>query len=363
MKTAQDKLYQILDANLNRCGEGLRVIEEIARFVLIDSDLQRRTKRLRQQLGRFFDEKTSLPVARLKLIGGGRDSQTDIGRRYSTAGEMNRRSFEAVLRSNFSRVEESARALEEFSKMIDQRIAEKIKQFRFKIYSLERTFVEKHFSRAKECFLRRMGIYPIIDREKIDGRDPLVTAKEIIEGGAASLQYRDKISDEDTIYSVCKRLSDLCKRKDVRFIVNGAVDIALAANTDGVHLEQGDLPVAEARKILGHDKISGKSAHSITEARRAAKEDIDYLAVGAIFPSVYKLDYRLAGLKLLKWAKDNISLPVTAIGGINLKNIDQVLAFQPNGVAISSGIFEAKDIRKQTGRFARKCRASQKSKK
>ena len=86
MKSASNKLYQVIDANLNRCGEGLRVIEEIARFVLADADLQRRTKHLRQQLNSFFGEQSTVSVDRLKLRGRGRGSETDVGRRYSTAG-------------------------------------------------------------------------------------------------------------------------------------------------------------------------------------------------------------------------------------------------------------------------------------
>jgi len=358
MRCAKSKLYQIIDANLNRCSEGLRVIEEIGRFILSDTQLQRKTKRLRQQLSLFFIGKTSLPIDRIGLIGAGRDSESDVGRSYSTAKEMSRKSFESILRSNFSRAEESARALEEFSKVIDPKLGQKIKEFRFKLYTLEKGFVEKHLAVGKRELLQKIGIYPIIDREQIDGKNPISVARRIIEGGAGILQYRDKVSDDGAIYDICMVLTDLCRKKDVRFIVNDAVDIALAVDADGVHLGQTDMPAAEARAILGPDKIIGKSSHNTLEAGRAAKENIDYLAVGPMFPTTTKPGYRVAGLKLLRWAKANTSLPVVAIGGINLKNIDQVFDLEPDGVAVVSAILSAGDFRKQTARFARRCRTT-----
>lgn len=358
MRPAQSKLYQIIDVNLNRCGEGLRVIEEIARFVFSDSELQRKTKHLRQQLSRFFVGDKSSGLDRLRLIGCGRDSESDIGRSYSTSAEMKRESFESVLRSNFSRVEESARVLEEFSKTISPKLGEKIKEFRFKLYTLEKDFVGKHFAAGKREYLRNIGIYPIVDRQQIGKRSVLSVARQIIDGGAKILQYRDKVSDDGTIFDTCKVLMSLCRKKGVRFIVNDAVDIAVAIDADGVHLGQTDIPVPEARKLLGPDKIIGKSSHNIPEAGRTAKEDIDYLAVGPIFPTTTKPNYRVAGLKLLEWAKANISLPIIAIGGINLKNIGPVVKLKPDGIAVVSAILSAPDLRDQTIRFARKCRAA-----
>lgn len=148
-KSVDKRLFQIIDANLNRSSEGLRVIEEMARFVMSDAALQRRVKILRHELNQLFSGENCQKLDRLSIIAEGRDSQSDVGRRCSTEKEMLREDFGAVLRANFSRIEESARVLEEYTKIISSEIGEEIKQLRFKIYTLEKDFISSYFSEQK----------------------------------------------------------------------------------------------------------------------------------------------------------------------------------------------------------------------
>jgi len=352
-KPAMSRLLQIIDANLNRCSEGLRVIEEIARFILGDEKLQRSTKRLRHELAGFFTDKRSAPAARIKFVASGRDSERDVGRQYSTRSEMERADAAQILKSSFSRAEESARVLEEFTKMLDTGVSAQIKRFRFKLYTLEKGFVAKHLASSKREFFRSVGFYPIIDRRMMGDCDAIIIGTEILSSGVKIMQYHDRIYPENRIYRICKALAKLCRQKQIKFIVGGSVDIALASGADGVHLYQDDLPVDAARQILGPESIVGISAHNKTELRSATKQEVDYIAVGPVFPTK-ATERRSIGAELAGWARQNISLPIIASGGITLENIDDVIAQTPCGVAVGSGLFESNDIHKQTIRFMRR---------
>ena len=349
-KPARMQIYRIIDANLNRCSEGLRVVEEIGRFILSDTSLQRSTKTLRQELTRIFSGNRFNVSRRVGFVASGRDSETDIGRRYSTASEMDRAGIEDVLKSNFSRSEESARVLEEFTKMIDSELSSKIKQFRFKLYTLEKRFIEKHLSQTKREFLLNAGFYPIIDRNLLGESDPVSIANQVLSAGVKIMMYQDPVSSDSEKYRVCIELARLCRRKKVHLIISGSVDLALASEAAGVHLYQDDMPVSAARSILGPQAFIGTTAHNKTSIRQAAEKDADYIAVGPVFKSG-GTTYRSVGVELVTWARQNIALPVVAIGGINIKNIEQVIAGKPNAIAVASGMFQAGKMSDQAALF------------
>jgi thiamine-phosphate pyrophosphorylase len=356
-KPARMDLYQIIDANLNRCSEGLRVVEEIGRFILSDTTLQRSTKTLRQELSRLFSDKRYDVSKRVGFIASGRDSETDIGRSYSTSSEMERSTIEDVLKSNFSRSEESARVLEEFTKMIDGELSSKIKQFRFKLYTVEKRFIEKHLSQKKRGFLLTAGFYPIIDRALIGESDPVSIAKQILSAGVKIMMYQDRLSRDSEKYLVCVELAQICRRKKVDLIISGSVDIAFASEAAGVHLYQGDMPVNAARNILGPQAVIGTMAHNKTAIRRASKEDVDYIAVGPVFPGP-GTTVRSVGVELISWARQNTPLPIIAMGGINMKNIRQVVAAKPNSIAVASGLFQAGKVSGQAALFLKRIQKS-----
>ncbi|MEE9613884.1 MAG: thiamine phosphate synthase, partial [Thermodesulfobacteriota bacterium] len=195
------------------------------------------------------------------------------------------------------------------------------------------------------------GLYAIIDTYFVGPGDIERVAGEIIEGGARLVQLRAKGGGTASgeFLKMAKTLREITAARGATFIVNDRVDVALMSGADGVHLGDEDLPVAEARKILGKEKIIGFSTHTVEEAVEAATLDVDYISFGPIFPTATKPDAReVVGIDMLKEVRGKIKLPVTAIGGITEETLPEVISAGADAVAIISGILEipsSKDIR------------------
>lgn len=168
-------------------------------------------------------------------------------------------------------------------------------------------------------------IYPVTDAS-ISGLSHSEQVEKLIAGGATLIQLREKHASPQDFYESALQAIQTARRHDVKIIINDRVDIALAVKADGVHLGQGDLPPAEARKILGSDAIIGFSTHSLEQAIAALKLPIDYLAFGPVFKTQTKEnldpDVRIEGLKEVRRAIGDF--PLVAIGGINAGNLDGV---------------------------------------
>jgi len=173
---------------------------------------------------------------------------------------------------------------------------------------------------------------------------------EVLRAGLKWVQYRDKEKSGREIYEEAISLRKLTKDFNAALIVNDYVDIALAVGADGVHLGQDDLPVREARKIMGRDKIIGISTHSLEQAIDAEKEGADYIGFGPVFHTVTKDAGRPKGTDILQEIKRHVQIPVIAIGGINLENIKLVLDTGVDAVAVASAILKG-NILKNTRRF------------
>ena len=207
-----------------------------------------------------------------------------------------------------------------------------------------------------EARLRAAGLYGIIDRDTIGRRSPVAVAEAMIAGGARLIQYRDKRSEPGTIFRACRRLRPILKKTGVLFIVNDYADIAVAVGADGVHVGVDDLPVAACRKVVGDEMIVGRSSHSLEQALKGAREPIDYLAVGAIFPTGTKPGNAVVGLNLLKQIRAQVTLPLFAIGGITSKNLDEVLEAHPDGVAMISEVLNAPNIARRVRALTKRIR-------
>ena len=166
-------------------------------------------------------------------------------------------------------------------------------------------------------------------------------------GGADMIQLRDKQLSDSDLFNISIKLQQICNKYNVYFTVNNRIDIADISNSDGVHIEQNDLPFEYARKILGNEKIIGLSASNYEEAINADKLDIDYIGYGAIFSTQTKPESKASGLEHLSKVKQNCKKPIIAIGGINEKNIYDVIKAGADGVAIVSAICGAKNIKEQ----------------
>jgi thiamine-phosphate pyrophosphorylase len=172
----------------------------------------------------------------------------------------------------------------------------------------------------------------------------------VLRAGVGWVQYRDKNASRRKVYEEAIKLKDLAGKHNAVFIVNDYSDIALAVDADGVHLGQDDLPVKEARKILGKGKIIGVSTHCIEQALEAEQAGADYLGFGPVFHTSTKDAGSPRGTVLLEEIKNKVSIPVVAIGGINLENIHSVLETGVDAVAVASAILKG-DIEENAGRF------------
>ena len=191
-------------------------------------------------------------------------------------------------------------------------------------------------------------IYPIIDSSLIPSADTEKTATAIINGGARIIQLRAKGLLSREFLKSAFIVRKIAKDRDVIFIVNDRVDIALIVDADGVHLGQDDLPAKEARRLLGNDRIIGYSTHNLREALEAVRLPVDYISFGPIFPTKTKEDAQMPkGLKGLSEVRKAVEIPIVAIGGITETNMIHVLKQRADSVAMISEITTALDISKK----------------
>jgi len=167
-------------------------------------------------------------------------------------------------------------------------------------------------------------------------------AKLAVKGGTDIIQFRDKFMSTAEMISTAKQIAALCKKHGVTFLVNDRVDVAMLSGADGVHLGIEDIPVKDARKLLGKNKIIGGTAHSLKEALHAQKQGADYIGFGHIFATgtKHKPD-KPKGTKMLSQIVRKIKTPILAIGGINQSNIIEVMKTGVHGAAIIGGIFKS----------------------
>lgn len=159
----------------------------------------------------------------------------------------------------------------------------------------------------------------------------------VLKAGVRFVQYRDKEKSRLELYEEALKLRMLTRHFNARLIINDHADIALAVNADGVHLGQKDLPLKEARKILGR-RIIGISTHDLEQAKQAEADGADYIGYGPIFHTTTKDAGNPAGVDNLRIIKENVSIPVVAIGGINLDNIEAVIKAGADAAAVATAI-------------------------
>ncbi len=195
-------------------------------------------------------------------------------------------------------------------------------------------------------------IYPIIDDSMVPFGRLCETAEAIIGGGAEILQFRSKNLTPADLLAVSMELRRMTEDSKVLFIVNDRVDIALLSSADGVHLGQEDLPVAEARRLLGDERIIGLSTHSVKEAMEAGGLPVDYISFGPVYRTATKTDARSPrGLRELTTVRGQVGLPVVAIGGIRENNCRLVLEAGADSVAMISDILSEAGIREKLARL------------
>jgi thiamine monophosphate synthase len=214
------------------------------------------------------------------------------------------------------------------------------------------------------------GLYVIIDPAACRGRDPVVVARQALEGGASMLQWRDKVREKGLQLPEARSLLDLCVRAGRMLFINDHADLALAlligygrvagagnsgarrAPLLGVHAGQKDLPIAVLRRILPRGMTIGASANDVGEARRAAAEGASYVAVGDIFGTSSKPGTRAASPQRLAEVRAAVDVPVFGIGGIDASNARLVMEAGADGIAVISAVCGAEDPRAAAAELA-----------
>jgi len=327
---------RIIDANLNRIGEGLRLLEDIARLALNDTTLTQQLKTMRHEIlkGDWSFHQQLLNA---------RDSESDVGITIEVPGDEKQRGLPITVMANARRVQESLRILEEVAKVpgaTPQLDSERFKQARFNLYTIEQNLLSRLLRQDK--LTRIPGLYVIIDIQALEGRSHIEVAYQVIQGGAKTIQLRDKLLSKKELLFIAQQLRKLCTEHNVLFIMNDYLDLALAADADGLHLGQDDLPLSLARKLLPMDKILGISVTTLDQAVAAESEGADYIAVGSIYPTPSKETAKLVGLETLRQIRQVVTSPLVAIGGITKDNAAEVMAAGADSVAVISAIAQAK---------------------
>lgn len=300
---------RIVDANLNRLSEGLRVIEDLCRFGLDDAPTAGLLKTFRHEVGRLRGAWSADLLA-------ARDSLGDVGR-VIIKEPARRAGLLQILGASFGRVEESLRVLEEMGKLAPGEAAGLAKAMRYQAYELEKQIMPLFDRRAQAARLR--GLYLVMTNPAV-GYEALTEAA--VKAKVAAIQLREKAWDSGRLLETARRLRELTRGTQTLFFINDRPDIARLCEADGLHLGQTDMAIGDARSIVGERMLVGKSTHNPAQLKAALAEGPDYVGIGPVFPTASKANADpVLGLekavRMLRQAK----VPAVAIGGIDRQSL------------------------------------------
>ncbi|ABN51836.1 MAG TPA: thiamine phosphate synthase [Hungateiclostridium thermocellum] len=347
-----DNLYRVLDANVNRTSEGLRVLEDLARFCYNDRLLSKRIKELRHSVRKNI-------AGLVPNLISSRDSVNDVGLKTSMEMDIDRKaSLLDLARANFKRVQEALRTVEESLKVLNENDLSKFyESCRFETYSIEKEYFKVLTFENKKGRLNEIitGLYCITSEEHSKGRSNIEVVEKMIKAGVKIIQYREKKKSLLEKYNECKKIREMTLDSGVTFIVNDNIDIAMMVKADGVHIGQDDLPIEKVRELVGDEMIIGISTHSPTQAEDAVRRGADYIGVGPLYRTYTKEDVcEPVGLEYLDYVVKNINIPYVAIGGIKEHNMDEVLARGARCIAMVTEIVGADDIEEKISKVKSK---------
>ncbi len=323
------RIYQIIDANLDRAREGLRVLEDWARFGLGKEKYVKRIKNFRQILGKNH----------LKVYKQSRNHIYDKCKGLTHQEQINRKTFEQIISSNSARVQEALRVIEEFSRLHNHELSKIASEIRYEIYTIEIDLLSLSKYKNSEEILKENDLYVITDQRA----NLLEIIEEILIAGVKIIQHRFKTSTDKNNLQEAIQIKNLCKKYNSLLIINDRLDIALASNADGIHLGPDDLDLETARKLLGYSKIIGISANNETDISNAIKGGCDYIGIGPVFETSTKKSKKPIGIEKIKTLTKDINIPWFAIGGIKSNNISHLKRNGFKKVALVSQLMNSED--------------------
>ena len=346
--------YRILDANSNRASEGLRTLEEYARFVLEDVEL---TQTLKSQRHDLTGAMAGIP--RKKLLEA-RDTAGDVGTQIETESEFSRQSISDVVVAAASRVQQSLRCLEEYSKPIDGHVSRQLEQIRYRFYQVASLleFASMQIPRRKR--LAQSQLYVLLSTQKSDEIFDF-KIRELYQSGVDIVQLRDRDADDRTLFQRAKIATRVAEELGGLFIVNDRCDLAAASGADGVHVGQDELPAHAARQIIGSDKLLGISTHDISQVHAAVQDGADYIGCGPVFAGNTKCFDEYVGTDFLKevhQSTEETPIPAFAIGGIKSSNLPQVLEAGFHRIAVTGAVRDADSVRQTVAELREQLQAA-----
>ena len=195
--------------------------------------------------------------------------------------------------------------------------------------------------------------YYLVTDSKLSKKGTLSDVENALKAGCKIIQYREKNKSTKDMIKEAKKIKKKCGGKAI-FLVNDRVDVALAVNSDGIHIGLDDIPFEIARRILGNEKIIGLTVHNLEEAVKAEKIGADYIGLSPIFETGTKKDAGTAcGIEILKKVRKRVDIPIVAIGGINKENVKKVIKTGADSVVAISAVLCSNDVYKEVSDFIR----------
>jgi len=277
------RTLRIIDANLNRICEGLRVLEDVARFVIDDGDSSRKLKSMRHDL-RMVGGRLGI------ILEESRDAENDIGSNFDLTHQH--KDYSSIIRANSKRVEEGLRVLEELSKLPDMSSlmsGEDIKKFRYSVYTLSKALVLSVPLSSNRNLLR--GPYIILKNTGSALNDLLPFAQEAIKAGAGIIALRGGFTSAHTAkgIKVMRELQSLCETMHVLFVLHDQIDLALTVRPDGICIENSTVEPAIWRRALPENTLIGRRLNSSDKTLKSADAGLDFILIHGEFTNVKKI--------------------------------------------------------------------------
>ena len=251
-----------------------------------------------------------------------------------------------MVKASLKRLEEALRVLEEYGKTISPEAAGIFETMRYNVYNIEKILLGDTQLQDR---LKDAALYVLITGS-LSSTDALTACREAVDGGADIIQMREKGMEDGEFYELALKMREMCAGRAL-FLLNDRPHIASLVGADGIHTGQGDLQVNLCKKLMGADKIVGKSTSAPEFAEAAYDDGADYIGVGPVYPTNTKQHRAAVGLEYVKWAAEHSHLPYFCIGSINRDTLGGVLDAGARAVAVCTAIINSRDIAAEAAWF------------